>query len=189
MAPETKTNRHRTWPPSTGFRRRTASAVSREDLPWRYHTKVFPWDGAREGLPWDGVTQRPSMDGPSQAMAEPADGGQRATHPCHGRGKSRRNQIKASLRAFQRREVKVLGFGVKTRPRPQRMASRRYSVPFALVGAIGKACGEAWGVFFLGSPPGVLVCAPPVVVGVLAGLVCGRGSCVDCVHVLTVLMV
>ena len=34
-----------------------------------------------------GITQKPSVDGPSQAVAEPADGGQRATHPRHGRGK------------------------------------------------------------------------------------------------------
>lgn len=34
-----------------------------------------------------GITQKPSMGGPSQAMAEPADGSQRATHPRHGRGK------------------------------------------------------------------------------------------------------
>lgn len=117
-----------------------------------------------------GVMRRPSTVGPSQAMAEPADGGQRATHPCHGRGKSRRNQIKASLRAFQRREVKVLGFGVKTRPRPQRMASRRYSVPFALVGAISKACGEARVCVFSGSPPCVVV----------ACSVCCRGSFLFC---------
>ena len=64
------------------------------------------------------------------------------------------NRIKASLSAFQRREVKVLGFGVKARPRPQRMALRWLHVPFALVGANGKACGEAPGVLFSGTPRG-----------------------------------
>lgn len=34
------------------------------------------------------------------------------------------NRIKAPLSVFQRREIKVLGFGVKARPRPQRMALR-----------------------------------------------------------------
>ena len=66
---------------------------------------------------------------------------------------SRQNRIKASLRAFQRGEVKVLGFGVKARLRPQRMALRRLHVPFALVGANGKACGEALGVLVFGTPP------------------------------------
>ena len=54
----------------------------------------------------------------------------------------RQNRIKASLSVFQRCEVKVLGFGVKARPRPQRMALRWLNVPLALVGANGKACGE-----------------------------------------------
>ena len=60
---------------------------------------------------------------------------------------------KASLSVFQRCEVKVLGFGVKARPRPQRMALRWLHVPFALVGANGKACGEAPGVSVSGTPP------------------------------------
>lgn len=79
--------------------------------------------------------------------------------PRHGHGRTcrrrgiRPNRIKASLRAFQRWEVKVLGFGVKVRPRPQRMALRWLHVPFALVGANGKACGEAPGVSVSGTPP------------------------------------
>lgn len=76
----------------------------------------------------------------------------------HGRASRRRafplNRIKASLRAFQCWEVKVLGFGVKVRPRPQRMALRWYPAPFGLVGANGKACGEAPGVFSPDAPPG-----------------------------------
>lgn len=101
-----------------------------------------------------GITQKPSMGGPSQAMAEP-----RRQRPAGDastpwpRQRSRRNQIKASLSAFQRWEVKVLGFGVRARLRPQRMASRGCSDPFALVSAIGKACGEARRVSFSGTPP------------------------------------
>ena len=69
------------------------------------------------------------------------------------------NRIKASLSAFQRRDVKVLGFGVKARPRPQRMALRWCYGQFGLVGANGKACGEVSGVLFSGAPPwGVGVC-------------------------------
>lgn len=107
------------------------------------------------------------------------------TKPGHGRARRRRpagdasmpwpwqrssrNQIKAPLGAFKRWEVKVLGFGVRARLRPQRMASRWCPDPFALVGAIGKACGEAWGVFFLGSPPGCWCVFP------LLSVVCWRG--------------
>ena len=76
---------------------------------------------------------------------------------CHGRHCRRRglrqNRIKAHLRAFNRWKVKVLGFGVKARPRPQRMALGWHRAPFALVGAIGKACGEAPGVSVSGTPP------------------------------------
>ena len=86
------------------------------------------------------------------------------------------NRIKASLSAFQRRDVKVLGFGVKARPRPQRMALRWCYDQFGLVGANGKACGEASGVLFSGTPPGCW--------GVLPLL----PWCVDRVYVLTVLM-
>ena len=68
-------------------------------------------------------------------------------------GRSPPNRIKASLRAFQREKVKVLGFGMKARLRPQRMALRRYYGPFALVGANGKACGEVSGVSVSGTPP------------------------------------
>lgn len=64
-----------------------------------------------------------------------------------------RNRIKASLSAFQRWKVKVSGFGVKARPRPQRMALRWCPVQFALVGAIGEACGEASRVSVSGTPP------------------------------------
>lgn len=68
-------------------------------------------------------------------------------------GRSLLNQIKASLRAFQREKVKVLGFGMKARPRPQRMALRGDYDPFALVGANGKACGEASRMSVSGTPP------------------------------------
>lgn len=83
------------------------------------------------------------------------------------------NRIKASLSVFQRREVKVLGFSVKVRPRPQRMALRRYYDPFALVGASGKACGEAVVCLFSGTPPVRRGCLPLAV------------GCVDRVDVLT----
>lgn len=105
--------------------------------------------------------------------------------PLHGHGRTcrrrgiRPNRIKASLSVFQRCEVKVLGFDVKTRPRPQRMALRWCYVPFALVGANGKACGEAPRVLFSGTPPGVLGCAPrgvgvcfPCCCGLLTVFVC-----------------
>lgn len=99
----------------------------------------------------------------------------------HGRIRRRHgirpNRIKASLSAFQRWEVKVLGFGMKARLRPQRMASRGCSDPFALVGAIGEACGEASGVFFLGPPPGCWCVLPLLLwcvnrVGVLTWFMC-----------------
>lgn len=76
-----------------------------------------------------------------------------AAAPAGGCG-IRQNLIKASLRAFQRWKVKVLGFSVKARPRPKRMALRRDYDPFGLVGANGKACGEAPRVSVLGTPPG-----------------------------------
>lgn len=101
-----------------------------------------------------GITQKPSMGGPSQAMAEPSR--RRPAGDASApwlRQRSRRNQKRASLRAFRRWEVKVLGFGVRARLRPQRMASRGCPDPFALVGAIGEACGEAPGVLFSGTPP------------------------------------
>ena len=154
--------------------------------------KGFPMGRGTRRPSTVGVTQRPSMDGPSQAMAEPADGGQRATHSCHGRGKSRRNQIKAPLRAFQRREVKVLGFGVKARLKCQRMASRGCSDPFALVGAIGKACGEARRVSVSGTPPvvccGVLRPLLGIVLVLSTAFMCWPRSCVNRVHVLTAFM-
>lgn len=57
---------------------------------------------------------------------------------------------------------------------PQRMALRWLLVSFALVGANGKACGEAPRVLFSGTPPGCW--------GVLPLLL----WFVDVVHVLTV---
>lgn len=51
-----------------------------------------------------------------------------AMRNCHGRHCRRcglrQNRIKAHLRAFRRWKVKVLGFCVKARPRPKRMALR-----------------------------------------------------------------
>lgn len=170
-----------------GVTRRSSTAVSH---------KCFPMGRARKGLPWSvsrkspphGRSRAKAFHWPSQAMAEPADSSHRATHPRHGRScrrhGTRPNRIKASLSVFQRWEVKVLGFGVKARLRPQRIASRGCSDPFALVGAIGKACGEAWVCVFLGSPPGCGGVLPLCVggVGVFAGW------CVGVVHVLTALM-
>lgn len=166
MVPEAKTNRHRTWPSSTGFRRRTASAGV---------TRRPSMEASHKGFSMGRGTRRHFM---GQSNPWPtADSGQRAAHPRHARlQKSRPNRIKASLSAFQRREVKVLGFDVKTRLRPQRMDSRGCSDPFALVGTIGKACGEAWVCVFSGSPPGCW-CVLPL-----------SGWCVGCVGVLTSLM-
>lgn len=79
----------------------------------------------------------------------------------------RSNQIKASLSAFQRGKVKVLGFGVKARLRPQRMALRWDYDPFAPVGANGKACGEASRVSSSGTPPFLWGCLPMVLGTVL----------------------
>lgn len=149
----------------------TASAASREGPPWRSHTKAFPWGRVTrkpsmgQAQPWPSRRQRPAGD---------------ASTPWPPQ-RFRRNQIKASLSAFQRWKVKVLGFGVKTRLSPQRMASRGCSDPFALVGTIGKACGEAWVCVFFGSPPGVGVCFPFVVVVCGVGLVFWLCSCVGCV--------
>ena len=80
---------------------------------------------------------------------------------CRRRG-IRPNRIKASLSVFQRCEVKVLGFDVKACPRPQRMALRWDYDPFALVGANGKACGEAPGVSVSGTPPLFFGGVPPL---------------------------
>lgn len=103
----------------------------------RHHTKAFHW----RAKPSHGRAsrRRPAGD---------------ASTPWP-RQRSRRNQIKASLSAFKRWEVKVLGFGVRARLRPQRMASGWCPDPFALVGATGKACGEARRVSVSGAPPGV----------------------------------
>lgn len=112
-----------------------------------------------------GVAHWPSMRGVTHV---PSIGAWEAAPPpmaetCRRRG-FRQNLIKASLSVFQRREVKVLGFDVKARPRPQRMALRWVYDPFALVGANGKACGEAPGVLFPGTPPGYGWRAPPAAV-------------------------
>lgn len=64
------------------------------------------------------------------------------------------------MSAFQRREVKVLGFSVKDRPRPQRMALRWLHALFALVGANGEACGEVSRVSVSGTPPFFVVRLP-----------------------------
>nr|DAH24724.1 MAG TPA: hypothetical protein [Caudoviricetes sp.] len=109
--------------------------------------------------PVGGVTGRHPTCGVAQTGRRETDGGPRNSH---GRILPEAwNRIKASLSAFQRREVKVLGFGVKARPRPQRMALRWVYDPFALVGANGKACGEASRVSFPGIPPGVWVASLP----------------------------
>lgn len=158
-----------------------ASSVSREGLPWRCHTKAFPWGR---------VTRRPPT---GQAMPWPENRRQRpagdASAPWPPQ-RFRRNQIRASLSVFQRREVKVLGFGVKARLRPQRMASRGCPDPFALVGAIGKACGEARVVLVSGTPPGCVVALPVFLLGIvfvlLAAFTHQRRSRFDRVHVLTV---
>lgn len=179
MVSDAKTNRHRTWPLSTGFRHRTAFAASCEDLPWRYRTKGFSMGrGTRRlfmGQSKTWLTLRRAANG-RRIQAMPV-------------ASSCPNRIKASLSVFQRRKVKVLGFDVKARLRPQRMASRGCSDPFALVGAIGKACGEAWVCVFSGSPPGCWCVCPLVVVGVLVWLVCWWGLGVGWVGVLVVVRV
>lgn len=113
--------------------------------------------------PTGGVANRHPTCGVTQMGRRWMDGRPRDSHgrTCRRRG-IRPNRIKASLRAFQRWEVKVLGFGVKVRPRPQRMALRWLHVPFALVGANGKACGEAPGVSVSGTPPFLRGCLPLV---------------------------
>ena len=82
-------------------------------------------------------------------------------------GRSLPNRIKASLSAFQREKVKVLGFGVKARPRPQRMALRWVHAQFALVGANGKACGEASRVSVSEPPPFLGGCLPLILMIVI----------------------
>lgn len=129
-----------------------------------------------------GITQRPFHGG--GVTQRPFHGRARRQRPAGDastpwpRQRSSRNQIKASLSAFRRREVKVLGFGARARPRPQRMASRGCPDQFALVGAIGKACGEAPVVSVSGTPPGY----------VAAFFVCfeNRSCFVGLVHALTV---
>lgn len=119
--------------------------------------------------PIRGVAHRQSTAVSHKRAVDGADGGPR---DGHGRDlPDAWNRIKASLSVFQRREVKVLGFGVKACPRPQRMALRWCSVPFALVGANSKACGEASGVLFSGTPPCVGG-GSPCCRGLLTALMC-----------------
>ena len=73
----------------------------------------------------------------------------------------------ASLSAFQRWEVKVLGFDMKASLRPQRMASRGCPDLFALVGTIGKACGEARLASVSGTPPGYVVACFRLLLGIV----------------------
>lgn len=162
MVPEAKRAAIRTWSSSTGLRRRTASAASREGLPWRYHTKAF--HGRTEPSHGRARRLRPAGD---------------ASTPCPWQ-EYNRNHKKASLSAFRRWEVKGLGFDVKARLRPQRMASGGCPDPFALVGTIGKACGEASVVSVSGAPPGCVVVCFVRCWGLF--LFC---CCVDGVHVLT----
>lgn len=128
----------RAWPPPAGSRRRTVfdKRCHAQSFGAKCHTRSFDW----------------RVGGRSMTAAAPA-----------GRCGIRPNRIKASLRAFQHGKVKVLGFGVKARLRPQRMALRWDYDPFALVGANGKACGEAPRVLVLGAPPGCLWGSPPAV--------------------------
>lgn len=175
-------------PESAGSRRRMALAPSHSVPPWTGSATAFVASrmdvrGVVSHKGFRLVRGRP----PSTAMA--------VTFRRCGIG---RNRIKASLSVFQSRKVKVLGFGVKARLRPQRIASRGCSDPFALVGTIGKACGEAWVCVFLGSPPGCWCVLPLCVggvgvwvgwrgglVGVLVVFVCWPSSCVGRVGLLT----
>lgn len=135
-----------------------------------------------------GITQRPF-----HGRTKPSHGRARRRRPAGDASmpwpwqRSSRNQIKDSLSAFKRWEVKVLGFGVRARLRPQRMASRWCPDPFALVGAIGKACGEARRVSVSGAPPGVCCGVLPSVVGESFSF-CRPRSCVGLVHASTVFM-
>lgn len=121
------------------------TALQHGRRPWR--TAATTWSPSA-----DSRRRTPAIDGGvAQTCRRWTDGGPR---DGHGRDLPEAwNRIKASLSVFQRWEVKVLGFSVKTRPRPQRMAYRGYLVRFALVGAIGEACGEAPRVSFSGTPP------------------------------------
>ena len=107
--------------------------------PWRRHRAMAAWDGS------------PRPGNQSKAMA--ADVGEPPPSAMAAKPPEAWIRIKASLRAFQRWEVKLFGFGVKARPRPQRMALRWFYSPLALVGAIGEACGEAPGASVFGAPP------------------------------------
>lgn len=165
MVPEAKTSRHQHM-----------VAIHRFSAPNGLHSVT-------QRLSTVGITQRPF-----HGRTKPSHGRARRRRPAGDAfmpwpwQRSSRNQIKASLSAFKRWEVKVLGFGVRARLRPQRMASRWCPDPFALVGAIGKACGEARRVLFSGSPPGCWCVLP------LLSLVCWWGWCVGVVRVLTALM-
>ena len=132
----------------------------------------------------NGVAQGPSTAASRKSLPWPASRTAASGRRIHAMAvaRSRRNQRKASLSVFRRWEVKVLGFGVKARLRPQRMASRGCFDPFALVGATGKACGEARRVLVSGAPPCVVVAFPVFFVGrscfvrVSAVFVCRLGS-------------
>lgn len=154
-----------------------------------------------------GVTQRHSIGrGPANAFhgrTKPSHGRARRRRPWGGAStpwpwqESSRNRKRASLSAFRRRGVKVLGFDMKARLRPQRMAPRGCHDPFALVGTIGKACGEARLVSVSGTPRGCVVacfvrcwesflfCPCVGLVRVSTVFTRRRRSSVDRVHVLT----
>ena len=144
-------------PSSSGSRRRTALAVSHSVPPLpqssRRHTEASEASHGR--FHWSDAAATP-VGRPaatlSAAMPAPAD--------------FRSNQIKASLSAFQREEVKVLGFGVKARLRPQRMALRRFHVPFASSAQPARRAVRLC-VCCLWVPPGVLVVCSPLLCGVL----------------------
>ena len=112
--------------------------------------------------------RRPTAVSHKWAVDERTAGSAAAMAAACRRRSFRTNRIKASLRAFQRWKVKVLGFDVKARLRPQRMALRRYQAPFALVGAIGEACGEASRVSVSDTPPFFRGCLPPVLGAIIA---------------------
>lgn len=137
------------YPPTWSQVRRDAA----KPLERRRNNGIHTWPRiGREPPPHMVAIRRPAVS------RLPSMGVRQATRHHHGRTYRRcafpPSRIKASLRLFQRWEIKVLGFGVKARPRPQRMALRWDYDPFGLVGANGKACGEASGVSFPGAPPG-----------------------------------
>ena len=92
------------------------TALQHGRRPWR--TAATTWSPSA-----DSRRRTPAIDGGvAQTCRRWTDGGPR---DGHGRDLPEAwNRIKASLSVFQCWEVKVLGFGVKDRPRPQRMALR-----------------------------------------------------------------